>query len=73
MTAIAEQSHAVSGRHFPGDRCGCGHTHAAHDGRTLASRDQLGRPLAAELDIRYPDACSIIVCGCEIFRGEADR
>lgn len=44
----------------PDARCGCGHTRIAHAG------DPNGRLL-------YPDACSVMICGCELFRGEADR
>lgn len=55
----------------PDDRCGCGHTRAAHSGKAIAERDALGRPTAVWLS--DPNACALMRCGCELFRGEEDR
>jgi hypothetical protein len=52
----------------PSDRCGCGHTRAAH-----AGRDGIHLSSDPAAGVWEPGACSLICCECEIFRGEADR
>jgi hypothetical protein len=53
------------------DRCSCGHLRAGHAGRYPSARTPAGRP-TGQVEA-WPDACSVMACGCEIFRGEADR
>lgn len=61
---------------LPTDRCGCGHTRAAHTAAGVLDQ------LPAELDpaelapghrLGVTTACALMCCGCEIFRGETDR
>lgn len=85
MTAVATAAQADDLAACPTPpttgRCQCGHVRAAHVGRAVLYRDPEDPAADPALVLdptgrhwrAWPDACALMICRCEIFRGETDR